>query len=167
MPRIWISIGSNLDAEVHVHAAILALSEGFGAATLSTVYRTRAVGFDGPPFLNLVAGFETGIPVEEVLRSLAAIEDRIGRVRGPERFVSRAIDLDLLTYGDQRLTINGKKLPRAEILEYAFVLRPLAEVAPDERHPETGLTYTELWEDFAGDRSGMEAVKLEPGKADP
>ena len=160
MPRIWISIGSNMDAEANVGAAIGALRDALGEPRLSPVYRTDAVGFEGPPFLNLVAGFDTGLQPEKVFDILAGIETRLGRRRGSERFDSRTIDLDLLTYDDQVLRIAGKELPRDEILEYAFVLRPLADVAPDERHPVDGRTYAELWQAFDGERSGMEAVSM-------
>lgn len=158
MPRIWISLGSNIDAETNVRTAVRALRKAFGEALLSPVYRTAAVGFDGPAFLNLVAGFDTDRAPEEVLGILSDIEHRLGRVRGPKRFDSRTIDLDLLTYGDQALNVEGKELPRGEILEYAFVLRPLAEVAPREHHPVDGRTYAELWETFEGDRNGMERM---------
>lgn len=160
MPRVWISIGSNIDAEANVRAAVEAMRDAFGELTLSPVYRTAAVGFDGPPFLNLVAGFETTMSAEAVLGLLSAIENRLGRLRGAERFDSRTMDLDLLTYGDQAMEAAGHELPRDEILKHAFVLRPLAEVSPDERHPVDGRTYRELWRDFKGERQGMEAVTL-------
>ena len=166
MPRIWISIGSNIDAEANVRAAVKALRETLGEAILSPVYRTPAVGFDGPPFLNLVAGFDTGLPPEEVLSTLAAIEDSLGRHRGAKRFDSRTIDLDLLTYGDRVLKVRGQELPRDEILDYAFVLRPLAEVAPLERHPVDGRSYDALWRAFEGNREDMEAVTLRFSKDD-
>jgi len=159
VPRIWISIGSNIDADANVRTAIADLRSALGEALLSPVYRTRAVGFDGPPFLNLVAGFDTHLGPRAVLRTLDDIEHRLGRVRGPDRFDSRTIDLDLLTYGDQVLSIDGQELPRDEILEYAFVLKPLADVSPDERHPGDGRTYRDLWRDFHGDRQGMERVE--------
>ena len=160
MPRIWISIGSNIDAEANVRAAVDALRNIFGEIVCHPSTAPQPVGFDGPPFLNLVAGFDTRSPAGEVLRSLGRIEDSLGRVRGPERFDSRTIDLDLLTYGDAILSVDGHALPRDEILEYAFVLRPLADVAPAERHPVDGRTYAELWRDFAGDREGMEMVRM-------
>jgi 2-amino-4-hydroxy-6-hydroxymethyldihydropteridine diphosphokinase len=106
------------------------------------------VGFAGRPFLNLVAGFETHEPVGAINSALRAIEDALGRVRGPEKFAPRTLDLDLLTYGDVVGEVDGCALPRDEILRYAFVLGPLAEIAGDERYPPTGETYRALWAGF-------------------
>lgn len=158
MPRIWISIGSNIHAEANVRGAVKALREIFGDALLSPVYETAAVGFAGPPFLNLVAGFATDLPPEEVIRILGGIEARFGRVRGDKQFDSRTLDLDLLTYGDEASTVDGKRLPRDEILKYAFVLKPLADIAADERHPIDGRSYSELWTAFEGDRTGLTPI---------
>ena len=143
--RCWISIGSNQDRERSVRAAVAALRERFGPLVLSRVYESAAVGFDGEPFLNLVAGIDTERPVGDLVAELRAIEDANGRVRGGERFAPRTLDLDLLTYGETAGEIDGVALPRAEILRYPFVLGPLAEVAPAERHPTLGLTYGQLW----------------------
>ena len=158
MPRIWISIGSNIDAEANIHGALKVLKRAFGDAVLSPVYETTAVGFEGPPFLNLVAGFVTDEPPENVMRVLNETEAEFGRIRGEGKFDSRTIDLDLLTYGAETLTVNGKHLPRDEILKYAFVLRPLADAAPEDRHPADGRTYGDLWAAFGGDRSGMSLI---------
>jgi 2-amino-4-hydroxy-6-hydroxymethyldihydropteridine diphosphokinase len=132
MQRIWISIGSNIDAAANVRDAVAALREIFGDAMLSPVYETAAVGFTGPHFLNLVAGFTTSLPAAEVVQVLGRIEARFGRQRD-------------------------------EILEYAFVLKPLADVAPKERHPVDGRTYAELWAAFEGDRTGMSSIDFDLG----
>jgi len=124
------------------------LRERFGGLTLSSVYESEAVGFDGQPFFNLVAGFDFGEPVRVLLTALRTIEDSFGRVRGPNKFAPRTLDLDLLTYGDLAGTIDGCTLPRDEILYHAFVLGPLAEVADQERHPTNGRCYGELWRSF-------------------
>jgi len=150
--RCWISIGSNQARERSIRAAVTALRERFGPLVLSRVYETAAVGFDGEPFFNLVAGIDTERPVGEVVRQLRVIENANGRVRGGERFAPRTLDLDLLTYGDCAGEIDGVNLPRAEILRQAFVLGPLAEVAPTERHPILGLTYARLWAGYRGDK---------------
>ena len=149
MPRCWVSIGSNQDRDRCIRGAIHALRERFGELILSSVYESEAVGFDGEPFLNLVAGFDTTDPVAEVRVTLRYIEDAAGRVRGPDKFTPRTLDLDLLTYGDRIDLEHGKELPRDEILRYAFVLGPLSEIAGDEIHPTVGRSYRELWEEFA------------------
>jgi len=148
MPWVWVSIGSNQERERSIRGAVAALRARYGPLELSRVYESEAVGFAGLPFLNLVAGFATDEPVGRINATLRAIEDALGRVRGPEKFAPRTLDLDLLTYGDRTGTIDGYRLPRDEIRRYAFVLGPLAQLAPDERYPPTGATYRELWEAF-------------------
>jgi len=147
--RCWISVGSNVDRERSILGGLGDLRDSFGPLRLSAVYETPAVGFDGKPFLNLVAGFDSALPVGAINDRLRAIEDAHGRQRGPDKFAPRTLDLDLLTYGDRVGVIDGVTLPRDEILRYAFVLGPLAEIAPDERHPETGRRYADHWTELA------------------
>lgn len=161
MTRCWISIGSNIDRETSIRSALRALRQGFGDLIPSPVYETEAVGFEGAPFYNLVVGIETSASVGEINAVLRAIEDRLGRIRGHERFTSRTLDLDLLTYGMEAGLIDGCQLPRDEILEYAFVLRPLADVAPEERHPVDGRDYQTLWQAMAPHAPIMRPVALE------
>jgi 2-amino-4-hydroxy-6-hydroxymethyldihydropteridine diphosphokinase len=143
--RCWISVGSNVDRERSIRGALRDLRATYGDLAVSPVYETEAVGFEGDAFLNLVVGITTDRPVGDINRRLREIEDAHGRERGPNRFAPRTLDLDLLTYGDQVGRIDGYELPRGEILDYAFVLGPLADVAPGERHPVDGRTYAELW----------------------
>jgi 2-amino-4-hydroxy-6-hydroxymethyldihydropteridine diphosphokinase len=106
------------------------------------------VGFEGDNFLNLVAGLDTDQEVHDVNRQLHAIEDAHGRQRNGPRFSPRTLDLDLLLYDDLILSEDKLQLPRDEITHNAFVLRPLADIAPDLRHPVTGQTMAELWQAF-------------------
>ena len=147
--RCWISVGSNVERERSIRGAVADLRETFGRLILSPVYETPAVGFDGESFLNLVAGFDSDRPVADIDTRLHAIEDAHGRVRGPDKFAPRTLDLDLLTWGDAVGVFDGVELPRDEILKYGFVLGPLAEVAPDERHPATGRRYADLWAELS------------------
>ena len=148
MPRVWLSIGSNIDRERYIRAAITALRAQFGELVLSPVYETSAEGFDGDPFYNLVVGIDTELPPEQLHPLLRAIEDANDRERTGPKFSGRTLDIDMLTYGDQVTDRGGKALPRDEILKYAFVLGPLAEVAPDECHPQLGRRYADLWAAF-------------------
>ncbi len=148
MPRVFVGIGSNIDREVMVRAAVTTLREQYGEVQLSSVYESEAVGFEGDAFFNLVAAFDTGQLVDVVIAALSAIESQLGRQRASERFVSRTVDLDLLLYGDQLLTGQGYNIPRDEIPRYAFVLWPLAEIAPDRLHPTLGQSYSRLWQAF-------------------
>ena len=148
MTRAWISVGTNVEPEYNLRAAIENLRQAFGELVLSPVYRTRAVGFEGDDFLNMVIGIDTELPPDELRRRLRAIEDSQGRVRGENRFASRTLDLDLLTWGN--LVDRNQGIPRDEILKYAFVLRPLADVAPTEQYPGGRETYASLWAAFPG-----------------
>jgi 2-amino-4-hydroxy-6-hydroxymethyldihydropteridine diphosphokinase len=161
VPRVWLSLGSNLERESSLRGAIGALRRQYGELVLSPVYETPAVGFAGEPFLNLVVGCQTAESVAALTGCLRAIEDAAGRVRGPDKFAPRTLDIDLLTYGDAVGLIDGYELPRDEILRYAFVLKPLADVAGEEFHPATGRTYGELWRDFSGEALALEPLVLD------
>ena len=146
--RAWLSLGSNIERAANLRAAVAALRRRFGPLVLSPVYESEAVGFDGDPFYNMVVGLESELPVTELDRFLHRLEARQGRRRDGDRFAPRTLDLDLLTYGEGPLQEGDIRLPRSEILDYAFVLRPLADVAGDERHPLDGRRYRELWAAF-------------------
>jgi 2-amino-4-hydroxy-6-hydroxymethyldihydropteridine diphosphokinase len=144
MPRVYLSLGSNIEPRRYLGAALDALAEAFGSLVLSPVYESPAVGFAGDNFLNLVAGVDTELPVGELARRLRAIEDANNRRRGAAKFRSRTLDIDILTYGDAVGVIDGVRLPRDEILRYAFVLRPLADIAPGAEHPAVHRPYRQL-----------------------
>jgi 2-amino-4-hydroxy-6-hydroxymethyldihydropteridine diphosphokinase len=143
--QVYISIGSNVDRERYVSAALDALADWFGEIRISSVYESESVGFDGSPFLNLVVGVMSDHSVGELSRRFKALEADNGRRRDAPRFSARTLDLDILTYGHEVGRVEGVELPRGEILKNAFVLWPLAEIAPDERHPVCGKSYGELW----------------------
>lgn len=152
MAQVFVSIGSNIEREKHILAALDALADQFGELGLSPVYESEAVGFEGDPFLNLVAGFHTTLPVAALSQALRAIENRNGRVRTAPRFSGRTLDIDILTYDAACGDIDGILLPRAEILHNAFVLLPLSDLAPDSVHPALQQTYRTLWSGFASDQ---------------
>jgi 2-amino-4-hydroxy-6-hydroxymethyldihydropteridine diphosphokinase len=147
--RVYVSLGSNVDRETKIRLAVAALREQFGEVELSPVYDSQAVGFDGSDFLNLVAGIDTGLEVEAVAAIFHKIEDQLGRDRSLPKFASRPIDLDILTYDDLILDVPGIRVPRPEILENAFVLKPLQDIAPLDRHPENRESYAMLWQQMA------------------
>lgn len=160
MTRVYVALGSNMEAERHVAMAVQALRGRFGLLSLSPVYRNKAVGFEGSDFLNAVAGFDTALEVPALKDALNGIEQDCGRERGAARFAPRTLDLDLLLYGD---TVDAAaKLPRPEILKYGFMLKPLADIAAGLRHPVTGQTYAEHWADFEGEGGELQPVSL-PG----
>ncbi len=147
--RVYISIGSNVDRERYVKAALDALAGWFGELAISPVYDSEAVGFDGSPFLNLVVGVETEWSVSELSRRFKHLEAENGRRRDVPKFSARTLDLDILTYGDAVGRIDGVELPRGEILKNAFVLRPLADIAPEDVHPVCGKSYGQLWREYS------------------
>lgn len=159
--QVYVSIGSNIEPEHYVRAALSGLGKHFGKLDCSTVYRTQAVGFDGPDFLNLVAGFETTNDVHRVNQLLNDLERANGRKPNAPRFAARTLDLDLLLYDDLQLDEPGLTLPRAEILKYAFVLKPLAELAGNYHHPVTGKTIVEHWRAFDVSEKPLVPVELQ------
>ena len=154
MPRAYVSVGSNVERETHIRGAIRALAHRYGQLRLSSVYDSCAVGFDGANFYNMVVSFETAEPPVAVEAFLKALEAEHGRDRTAPRFSDRTLDLDLLLYGNLVVHEGRLALPRSEVLEQAFVLAPLAEIAGDEVHPIAGKPYRELWRSF--DASGQE-----------
>ncbi len=161
MTQAYLSIGSNIDRDRNVRSAAAELRVRWPSVVFSTVYETAAVGFAGEDFYNLVATFRADEPLDAVLATLREIEHAHGRRRGASRFSARTLDLDLLLWGDAVLDGDPITLPRQEILKFDFVLRPLAELAPQGRHPERGETFRQLWADFDGAPAIRHAVALE------
>ncbi len=147
MPRVHVSVGSNIDRECNIRSAVGALRRQFGTLSLSPVYQSESVGFEADDFYNLVVGFDTNLRLEDVARRLAEIETVHGRVRNADKFSSRTLDLDILLFGDLVDHTPPNDIPRGEITRYAFVLKPLSDIAGPLRHPEIHQTFERLWRD--------------------
>ncbi len=160
MPRGYISIGSNIDRDRNIPASLQALKHCFGELIVSSIYETEPVGFSGDPFYNLVVGFDSDLSAKEVAQQLRQIELDHGRVRGCKKFTARTLDLDLILYGDLVLRDKQLQIPRDEIERYAFVLEPLAEIAPTLEHPISHISYAELWDKF--DKTSLKQKRVTP-----
>lgn len=148
MTRIYLGLGSNIEPRRHLPLGLSELTALLGPLRRSPVYEGAAIGFDGAAFWNLVAEASTDLSVGELQGALREIEYRHGRPHNAGRFTSRTLDIDILTHGDQVGIIDGVELPRPEITTNAFVLRPLAELAGDARHPALKVSYATLWQEY-------------------
>lgn len=148
MVRAYIGVGSNVDREHNIRSGLRALA-GLGPAIfISTIYESKAWGFEGDNFYNLAVGIDTELDATSLSTRLHEIEQQHGRMRNVPRFSSRTLDLDLLLFGDMVRHDSIVDVPRKDILTCAFVLRPLAEIAGQLQHPETGIRISAIWEAF-------------------
>lgn len=151
MAQIYISLGSNIEREYHVKHGLVALAKAFNMPfddlSLSSLFESEAVGFDGVAFYNMVIGIETNYSVEQVSSTLRDIEINFGRSPQAKKFSPRTLDLDLLLY-DALIIDSPAQLPRDEITKNAFVLWPLSEIAPKLKHPVRNVSYENLWQDY-------------------
>jgi 2-amino-4-hydroxy-6-hydroxymethyldihydropteridine diphosphokinase len=149
MTRVYVGIGSNIERERNISAALDHLAQMCELLIVSPVYESEAMGFSGSAFFNLVVGFDTHLSVQELRLQLRSIERENGNAGNLPKFSARTLDLDLLTYGDFCGVACGAKLPRADIAEYAYALWPLADIASDELHPQLRISYGALKQQFA------------------
>ena len=158
MAKIYLGLGSNVEPEKYLQLGIRELCQQFGVLEMSNVYRSKAAGFDGADFLNLVLGFDSDLSPAEIHQAIEDIHKVAGRQRGESRYSARTLDIDLLLYGDLVSDVAPIRVPRTDILECSFVLGPLAEIAPDLRHPQTGKMMTEHWAEFDQESHPIVAV---------
>lgn len=158
MPLCFISLGSNINREHNISSALEVLQYKFGELTYSSIYESASVGFSGEAFLNLVISFYSDHEPLHIALQLKSIETDHHRARTEEKFSSRTLDLDLLLYDQQIISNNTLNIPHDDILNYAFVLEPLAEIAPNRHHPIKDVCYQKLWQDFDKDAIQQEKV---------
>ena len=160
MARVYVGLGSNIDPENNLRLGVRELRDRYGDVDLSPVYQSAPLGFEGDDFLNLVARFESDDGPEDIQRQIEFVHDLAGRNRSTDKFIARSLDIDLLMYDD--LVTEGPKirLPRTDVLEYSFVLRPLAELDPGLVHPVSGRRLDEHWREFDAASHPLEPVNV-------
>lgn len=147
MVMVHVSVGSNIDKENNIRSAMEEMRSVFGDIAVSNVYESASVGFDGEPFYNCVVSFYAD-DLAKTRASLRDIEDQHQRDRGAQKFSNRTLDLDILLFGNADFHSQGIDIPRGEIVEYAFVLKPLSELSSDLVHPVIEKTYRQLWQEY-------------------
>jgi 2-amino-4-hydroxy-6-hydroxymethyldihydropteridine diphosphokinase len=157
----YLSLGSNIDAENNLRKAVAALRERFGEVIVSPVYRTPAEGFVGPDFLNAIVVIDSDIHPFALNDWLHALEIVQGRDRRDAAYSNRPLDIDIIYFGDLVLEGPGEfQLPRPE-LHHAYVLKPLADVAPSFTDPLRKVTLAKLWLAHPQANSPPEPVAVE------
>ena len=164
MTRVYAGLGSNVDKEKNIPAGLKSLASHFSPLAISTVYESEPLGFNGEKFYNLVVGFDTDLPALEVVRIFKSIESSSGRMPSSQdvsaKIISHTLDIDLLLFGDLIQHDDQIDVPRNDIKQYSFVICPLAEIAGDFKHPETGLRLADMWQSFDKDRHRLNPVTL-------
>jgi len=164
MTRVYAGLGSNVDKEKNITAGLNTLASHFSPLVISTVYESEPLGFDGENFYNLVVGFDTDLPALEVVRIFKSIESSSGRMPSSQdvsaKTISHTLDIDLLLFGDLIQHDDQIDVPRNDIKQYSFGICPLAEIAGDFTHPETGLSLADMWQSFDKDRHRLNPVTL-------
>lgn len=160
MTAVYVAAGSNVEPEKHLSVALRALAAAYGPMTLSPAYKNKAVGFEGADFINLVVGFNTEDSVADVRRQLQKIEAACDRPPDASKWAPRTMDLDILLFGDLVSNQPGLVIPRPDLVKRPYMLKPMADIAPDVRHPMLDKTMRELWESFQGGEHAMVEVLL-------
>jgi 2-amino-4-hydroxy-6-hydroxymethyldihydropteridine diphosphokinase len=156
MTMVYLGLGSNIDREESIRGGLTALKSQYGELQISPVYESKAFGFEGDDFFNLVVGFESELDIDVIETQLKEIEFQSGRKRNDNSFCPRTLDIDLLLYGD--LICDKHELPRIDISEYAFVLKPLCDIAPELVHPVENKTMSELWNNFDASEQAINQI---------
>ena len=160
MKDVYVAAGSNVEPEKNLARACQEIANTWSDVRYSRAYRNRAVGFDGPDFINMVLGFGTDDSLESVLARLRDIEILCGRPRNAPKWASRTMDLDVLLFGDRVEKTADYTLPRPDLLKRPYMLGPMAEIAPGVKHPIAGITIGELWQEFDRDAHSMNPVNI-------
>ncbi len=136
--KVYLSLGSNLGNRLfHLQRGIFELNERLGQASeVSAIYENAAVGFEGGDFLNACMLLETEHPPEKVLSEILQLEQKMGRERLANGvYTSRTLDIDIIYFNDEIISKDHLTVPHPKLSERNFVLKPLADIAPQHYHP--------------------------------
>lgn len=161
MPDVFVAAGSNIQPGPRLRQALALLRKAFGPLKVSPAYRNAAVGFTGDDFVNLAVGFASPLGVHGVIAQLQAIELACGRPREAPKWAPRAMDLDIVLYGDLVCAEPGLTLPRPDLVRRAYMLKPMVDIAPELEHPLLHRTLAELWAQHAPDAHPLVPIDLE------
>ncbi len=148
MSRIYLSLGSNIDARNNIREGIKALNSRFGEMILSPIVESEPVGFIGDPFINLMTVLETDRPIPELSKEFRQIEYDFGREDNAPKFSGRTLDIDIVLVDQLHGDHFGIQLPRKDLFEHGYMLYPLALMEPELIPPGQEKTVKELWADF-------------------
>jgi GTP cyclohydrolase-4 len=150
----YLCLGSNLgQREANLHQALVLLSPKVTLDDVSSIYETEPVGYkEQPMFLNLVCRITTNLPPKELLSLAKDIEKRMGRVPGEQMNSPRPIDIDILFYDNETMETQNLTIPHPRLKDRAFVLIPLAEIAPELVHPKLSKSISQLANDIKGQK---------------
>jgi len=159
---VWVALGlgSNVEAAQNLASGLDELLLRFHDLQLSPVFRSAAQS-GGADYLNMVVAFDTDMPLQELAAALKKIEDKHRRDRTNTHPASITLDIDILLYGDQSGTFNNITVPRPELTSAAYVLWPLAQLAPKKKHPLLQQSYAELWQAFDKSTARISPVQFE------
>jgi len=143
----YISLGSNIEREYHIQAAITELKKLGTGFRVSQIFEAEPVGFCGPNFYNCVAAIDTSLPLDRLQQILKQLELQYGREPDAKKNQSRTLDLDILLFGDV-VQDATPVLPRPDLYKFAFVLLPMMELCPEQAVPGDGRTIAQLWHSF-------------------
>ena len=161
MTWVTLGIGSNLNPQENLSSCLDMLLLHFRDMSISSIFESLAIGYEGNNYLNLVVGFETGLSVQDIIDIIKKIERKHGRDPAQPRLANTPLDIDLLTYGREKGIVCGVALPRGEITLNAFVLWPLSQVAPSHVHPLENKTYKQLWQEYDKDSQQLWPVNFD------
>jgi 2-amino-4-hydroxy-6-hydroxymethyldihydropteridine diphosphokinase len=152
MNLVILGLGSNIAPEYNLPEAVRKLGMYFEINAISSLWQTTAIGTEGPVFHNAAVLIRTMMERDALKKEvLSKIEIEMGRVRGPDKYAPRTIDLDILVYGDDLL--------EKHLFYYDYLILPVSEIQPDLKDPETGKALSELAKERC---CGSNAVNIGP-----